>query len=144
MKTLILSLGTLLLSCTTPEIAKKVKTEEHSYTFSTKEVEIANNLNNYRQSKGLNTLQLEQTASYFCQEHNNYMISLGQLSHEGFQSRAQRLGALHVAENLSKGWDNPIPAWENSSEHKANMEGNFTHFGIAEKGGYVTVLLIRR
>ena len=144
MKTILITLGVLLLSCTTPESAEKVKVENYNYTFSNKEVEIANNLNIYRQSKGLNTLQLEQTASYICQEHNNSMISLGYLTHERFQERSQKLGAIQVAENLSRGYDNPILAWENSAEHKSNMEGNFTHFGVAEKEGYVTLILIRR
>jgi uncharacterized protein YkwD len=143
MKKLVYILGVFLLSCSPPETIKEIVVT-YNYSFSEKEFEIASNLNAYRQSKGLTTLQLEQTASYICQEHNNYMISINELTHFGFQSRSQKLGAIQVAENLSRGYDNPIYAWENSLEHKQNMEGNFTHFGVAEKDGYVTVLLIRR
>ena len=113
-------------------------------THSQKEIEVFNNLNKYRQSLGLSTLQLDETVSYICMEHNVYMISVNKLTHEGFENRAKRIKAEKVSENLSRFYSNPVEAWRNSNLHRIAMEGNFNYCGIAEKDGYVTLILFRR
>ena len=142
MKTLILSLY-FFLACSTPE-CEEVIYEAHNYTHSQKEIEVFNNLNAYRQSLGLSTLQLDETVSYICMEHNNYMISINKLTHEGFENRAKRIKAEKVSENLSRFYSNPVEAWRNSEGHRIAMEGNFNYCGIAEKEGYTTLILFRR
>ena len=142
MKTLILSLY-FFLTCSTPE-CEEVIYETHNYTHSQKEMEVFNNLNAYRQSLGLSALQLDETVSYICMEHNNYMISVNKLTHDGFENRAKRIKAEKVSENLSRFYSNPIEAWRNSEGHRINMEGNFNYCGIAEKDGYVTLILFKR
>ena len=89
MKTLILTLYFFFV-CSTPE-CEEVIYETHNYTHSQKELEIFNNLNAYRQSLGLSTLQLDETVSFICMEHNVYMISVNKLTHEGFENRAKKL-----------------------------------------------------
>ena len=142
MKTLILTLY-FFFACSTPE-CEEVVYETHSYKHSQKEMEVFNNLNAYRQSLGLNTLQLDETVSFICMEHNVYMISINKLTHEGFENRAKRIKAEKVSENLSRFYSNPVEAWRNSEGHRIAMEGNFNYCGIAEKDGYVTLILFRR
>ena len=142
MKTLILALY-FFFACSTPE-CEEVIYETHNYTHSEKELEVFNNLNAYRQSLGLSTLQLDETVSYICMEHNVYMISINKLTHEGFENRAKRIKAEKVSENLSRFYSNPIEAWRNSEGHRINMEDNFNYCGIAEKDGYVTLILFRK
>ena len=142
MKTLILSLY-FFFACSTSE-CKEVIYETYCYTHSQKEIEVFNNLNKYRQSLGLSTLQLDETVSYICMEHTIYMISVNKLTHEGFENRAKRIKAEKVSENLSRFNSNPIEAWRNSEGHRINMEDNFNYCGIAEKDGYVTLILFKR
>ena len=59
MKTLILSLYFLFA----PK-CEEVSYETHTYKHSQKEIEVFNNLNSYRKSLGLSTLQLDETVSY--------------------------------------------------------------------------------
>ena len=142
MKTLILTLYFFFV-CSAPE-CEEVIYETYCYTHSQKEMEVFNNLNAYRQSLGLSTLQLDETVSYICMEHNVYMISINKLTHEGFENRAKRIKAEKVSENLSRFNSNPIEAWRNSEGHRINMEDNFNYCGIAEKDGYVTLILFKR
>ena len=142
MKTLILSLY-FFFACSTPE-CEEVIYETHCYTHSEKEIEVFNNLNVYRQSLGLSLLQLDETVSFICMEHTIYMISVNKLTHECFENRAKRIKAEKVSENLSRFYSNPIEAWRNSEAHRINMEDNFNYCGIAEKDGYVTLILFKR
>ncbi|TBX66972.1 CAP domain-containing protein, partial [Flavobacterium silvisoli] len=46
----------------------------------------------------------------------------------------QVLGAERVGENVAYNYstaESAFSAWMNSPTHKANIEGNFTHFGIS-------------
>lgn len=142
MKTLTLLIY-FFFACSTPE-CEEVIYETYNYTHSQKEIEIFNNLNAYRQILGLSALQLDETVSFICMEHNNYMISVNKLTHDGFENRAKRIKADKVSENLSRFFSNPVEAWRNSEGHRINMEGNFNYCGIAEKDGYITLILFRR
>lgn len=140
-KTLIIL--SILFSCFPPEEEIKYITEIHTYEHSVKEIEIGENLNRYRNSKNLPSLVLNENISYICNEHNLYMISVNKLTHEGFQERQNKLGVSVMGENLARNVDNPIVSWENSAPHKANMESDYTRYGIAEKDGYITLIMIR-
>ena len=66
------------------------------------------------------------------------MIDNKSINHDYFQQRADNLievlGATRVAENIAYNYQAPesaISAWLNSPGHKANIEGDFTHFGIS-------------
>jgi uncharacterized protein YkwD len=46
----------------------------------------------------------------------------------------QVLGAKSVSENIAYNYNSPqaaLDAWLKSPSHKANIEGNFTHFGLS-------------
>jgi uncharacterized protein YkwD len=111
-----------------------------SYTYSDEEVQAMALINKYRVSVGLSELKQINHISYKSEEHDHYMIANNVVNHDDFVSRSQNiidvLGAKTVGENIAYNYNTPeaaIAAWLKSSSHKENIEGNFTHFGIAIK-----------
>ncbi len=109
-----------------------------TYNYNDSELKIITLVNNYRQSIGLNTLEVINHISYKSQEHNIYMIDNKVVNHDYFQQRADNLievlGATKVAENIAYNYQTPesaMSAWLNSPDHKANIEGDFTHIGVS-------------
>lgn len=109
-----------------------------TYDYSTEEIDLANKINDYRVSVGLNTLERINHISYKSAEHNQYMIDNNVVNHDYFDSRAnnimQVLGAVKVGENIAYNFSTPnaaINAWKNSPGHKANLDGDYTHFGVS-------------
>ena len=109
-----------------------------SYNYNDSELRLVTLINNYRQSIGLNTLEVINHISYKSQEHNIYMIDSKVVNHDYFQQRANNLievlGATRVAENIAYNYQTPesaMSAWLNSPDHKTNIEGDFTHLGIS-------------
>lgn len=109
-----------------------------AYNYNDTESRLITLINNYRQSIGLNTLEVINHISYKSEEHNLYMIENKVVNHDYFQQRSdnfkQVLGAERVGENVAYNYntaESAFSAWMNSPTHKANIEGNFTHFGIS-------------
>ena len=109
-----------------------------TYNYNDSELKVITLVNNYRQSIGLNTLEIINHISYKSQEHNIYMIDNNLITHDYFQQRANNLvavlGAKRVSENIAYNYQTPesaMSAWLNSPGHKDNIEGDFTHFGIS-------------
>ncbi len=109
---------------------------------SINETDIANDililLNEHRLFIGKSTLTVNCVATQLAIEHNEYMIEQNQISHDGFserfQSLQQEVNARSAGENVASGYTSAqsvMTAWLNSEGHKANIEGNFTHIGIA-------------
>jgi uncharacterized protein YkwD len=108
------------------------------YDYSADELELLDVINEYRESIGLNSLQPVEYVSYKSEEHNEYMISKNEINHDFFHERAENimavLGASKVNENVAYNYSSAssvLHAWLNSPGHKANIEGNFTHFGAS-------------
>ncbi|MFV5696555.1 CAP domain-containing protein [Flavobacterium sp. LB3P122] len=115
------------------------------YSYSTSEIEAMNLINNYRVSVGLNPLEKINYISYKSEEHDNYMITNNVVNHNDFVARSENiikvLGAKTVSENIAYNYNTPqaaLNAWLASPGHKENIEGNFTHFGIAIRENPVT------
>ena len=111
-----------------------------SYSYNSIELETMDLINAHRVSKGLNPLQKINHMSYKSEEHDNYMIANNVVNHNDFSARSenimQTLGATSVSENIAYNYNTPqavLNAWLASPGHKENIEGNFTHFGIAIK-----------
>ena len=146
MKTIMLML--FLLSYSAEEVKIEENLNDYSYTQSEKEYQILDDINQYREERGLNSLGMVEYLSYKCFEHNKTMITLNQISHSGFQYRAKEIKAkmntLKVGECVSKGFDNPVPHWIASDGHRAILEtAEFTRIGISFKEDYCTIILIK-
>jgi len=147
MKTLIYILAALfLVSCENTQLAEEQYVSLYSgpweyWPIETVDVLLADQIhffiNDHRESKGLNSLAKGSSlSSALASRHCNYMIYSGQLSHDGFDERAEtlaNLGAQAVGENVAFGYEDAhevVNAWFNSQEHRDTMEGNYTHVGI--------------
>jgi uncharacterized protein YkwD len=104
------------------------------------ETELLNVVNDHRIALGQSALEFSEVAYEYANEHNDYMISLGDINHHNFSSRASKIssqiGAEFVAENVAKDYENAAEAfqgWLNSSSHKKTMEGEFTHTAVSVK-----------
>ncbi len=109
-----------------------------NYDYNAEELDLANRINDYRESIGKNRLELINHISYKSLEHNEYMIENNVVNHDYFDSRAnnimQVLGAVRVGENIAYNFSTPnsaLNAWKNSPGHKENLDGDYTHFGIS-------------
>ena len=110
------------------------------YSYDSSELEAMNLINTYRVSVGLNELQQINHISYKSEEHDHYMIRNNVVNHNDFVARSENLisvlGAKRVGENIAYNYNTPqsvVKAWLNSPTHKENIEGDYTHFGIAIK-----------
>ena len=117
------------------EIASKVVVE-----LSAQEEALFDMVNDYRISQGLNTLEFDAVSYEFALEHNEYMISKGELSHDHFDTRASKVSkataANYVAENVAKDYqliDDALRGWLDSPSHRNTIEGDFTHSTISIK-----------
>ena len=129
------SLESSEVATSSPNLQKVV-----NYSYNSIEVKTMELINAHRVSKGLNPLQNINHMSYKSEEHNNYMIANNVVNHNGFSARSENimltLGATSVSENIAYNYNTPeavLNAWLASPGHKENIEGNFTHFGIAIK-----------
>ena len=127
-----------------------------NYLHSTFEVELLDLVNQDRVNKGLYALTVINEISYLASTHVDYMIANGVASHDNFAQRANTLknalSAINVSENVADGFNTPVSvlaAWNASPSHKANLEGNHSHYGLAVKADsngkkYYTLLFIRK
>ena len=109
-----------------------------TYDYNETEAKLVTLINDYRVSQGLNPLQVINHISYKSQEHNEYMIDKNVVNHDYFEQRSNNiihvLGAERVGENIAYNYvtaESAMQAWLNSPGHKANLLGDYTHFGIS-------------
>lgn len=130
------------VSCSKEEVAQDPTTvtaqPTAKFNYTSEEEEVLKLVNDYRKSKGLNVLEKVDYISSVSEGHVNYMISIGKVSHDYFQDRYQalvsNLGAKNASENIAYNYASAksvFNAWLTSDGHRANIEGKFTHFGIA-------------
>tara|TARA_R110002073_G_scaffold335987_1_gene529753 strand:+ start:20478 stop:20963 length:486 start_codon:yes stop_codon:yes gene_type:complete len=118
--------------------------------------EILKLVNSHRKSVGKSSLARNDFADQLATDHTNYMISKNQISHDNFNQRFQELqqnvNAKSAGENVASGYptaESVMDGWINSSGHKANIEGDFTHIGItaiknSQGSYYYTQLFFRK
>ncbi|CAM4245400.1 CAP domain-containing protein [Flavobacterium terrigena] len=156
----ILCFSVTLMSCSSEDTSEVETTKPsivlNTYTQSDFELELLDLINQDRVSKGLSALTILSQISYVASTHDDYMISKGVISHDNFEERAESLeaglGAVTASENVASGFNTPsgvLAAWNASPAHRANLEGNHTHFGLAVKADatgkkYYTLLFIRK
>ncbi|WP_163396627.1 CAP domain-containing protein [Flavobacterium limi] len=110
------------------------------YNYNVSEIEVLQLINEYRVSIGLNSLVTVNHISFKSEEHDNYMITNKVVNHNNFVARSENiiavLGAKKVGENVAYNYqtaEGVLKAWLDSPTHKQNIEGDYTHFGIAVK-----------
>jgi len=104
------------------------------------ENELLSVVNDHRLSLGYTELEFSAVAYEYANDHNDYMISKGNINHDNFSARASNIAtaveAEFVAENVAKDYRTATEAfngWLNSSAHKKTMEGDFTHSAVSVK-----------
>lgn len=122
-----------------------IETLVTNYSYNDSELLALKLINEYRVSVGLNALERVNHISSKCEEHNVYMIENNVVNHNDFVERSQNitsvLGAKKVGENVAYNYKTPeaaLRAWLESPGHKANIEGDYTHFGISVTTDTVT------
>ena len=135
-----LALAFIMISCSSDDSEATSADNRliENYSYDNDEIQLADMINDYRESIGLNRLETVNHVSYKSEEHNEYMIVNNVVNHDFFQQRSQNiidvLGAVKVTENVAYNYMTPqgaLNAWLGSAGHKANIEGDFTHFGIS-------------
>lgn len=113
-----------------------VEAEEDAVTTS----ETLELINNHRSELGLAALLENKVITKEASDHNDYMIYRDEVSHDYFYERESHLkntiSAVEVAENVAYAYNSAeavMNAWLKSEEHKGNIEGSFSHFGISVK-----------
>jgi uncharacterized protein YkwD len=125
--------------------------------YSPIESEIVSLVNAHRTSLGLNALSTLNIVSGVADGHTDYMIEVGQVSHDNFAQRAQTLmneaAAKSVGENVAYGYstaEGVVKGWLNSDGHRKIIENpDYTHFGIsmetsADNRNYFTNIFIKK
>ena len=134
-------IGLLLMNACSEEDLLIV-TEENSIVQSPIEASIVDDIfnlvNDHRKRMEMPSLKRSDIADNLAKEHSIYMIDQNEISHDGFNSRFQELqqnaNASSAGENVASGYQNAesvMQAWLASSGHKANIEGDYTHIGLA-------------
>ena len=82
-----------LTSCSSDSESTTSTSDEtvKSYTHSTLELELLDEVNAYRVSVGLNPLEIIEHISYKSSEHNAYMLANQTVTHAGFDDRKSNL-----------------------------------------------------
>lgn len=132
-----------IVSCTAEEDIAKTEIAESQpivldYEYSALELETINLINDYRNSIGLNSLEIINHLSHKSEQHDNYMIANNVVNHNDFEARSSNImkafGAKNVTENIAYNFNSAkgaFDAWIKSEGHRQNIEGDFTHFGIS-------------
>ncbi len=127
-----------------------------NFAYSEIESEILTAVNNYRKSKGLSELQRVDDITVQAEDHTFYMVEKNVVNHDNFILRynalVQEIGAKSVSENIAYGYgtaEGVVQAWIDSEGHKKNIEGDFSHFGIAVERdangkNYFTNIFVKR
>ena len=104
------------------------------------ESELLELVNSHRTSLGYSPLSFSQLAYEYANEHTDYMVSTGTISHYNFSARASSIAkaadAQAVAENLAKDYpsaEKALEGWLASDSHRKTMEGEFSHTAISVK-----------
>jgi len=116
----------ILTSCS-PEVDETTNISEEDFLVE----------NVHRTSIGLPALIEHATTETVALSHSNYMAIKNTPSHDNFYQRSdflQQEGAQRVSENVAYGYqtaEGALQGWLDNPDHKAALEGNFTHTGIA-------------
>lgn len=124
--------------------------------YTSIELDVLELVNAYRAQNGLSQLASLDESSRQAASHNVHMVEKDEVCHDGFAYRYDALvkseHAIAVSENVAFGYstaESVVNAWIKSDDHRQNMLGNHTHFGISVKEGkdgrlYFTNIFVRK
>ncbi len=132
----------LFASCSTDEVSEIDSTSNLENELSIENIDTFSNevlllVNAHRATLELPPLKQHNAAKLEAMDHTAYMIQRNRISHDNFFDRSEYLkanGAQVVSENVAFGFRTAaevLQGWLDSPEHKAEIEGNFTHSGIS-------------
>lgn len=128
------------LSSCTKELAETTSIIPEAENVEAVEQELLTIVNDHRVTLGQSRLEFSSVAYEYANQHNEYMISTGNLNHDNFSSRASKISsqtnAEFVAENIARDYSTAAEAfqgWFNSSSHRKTMEGDFTNTAVSVK-----------
>lgn len=142
----------------TPAATRTATYREKFISTSTMSVDIINNVNAYRQSKGLPPMRLLSLAASLASGHSQNMAAKKtSFGHAGFNQRAVSIanelhGTSSTGENIAYGKmtaKEVLDAWLKSPVHRANIEGpfNYTGAGVAKSSQgvvYYTQIFVKK
>lgn len=128
----------LAISCSKePAEAGPVPVAENVPSVESRLLEL---VNDHREALGYSALTFSQVAYSFANEHTDYMVASGTISHYNFSARASSIAeavdAKAVAENVAKDYpsaEKALEGWLASESHRKTMEGDFSHTAISVK-----------
>lgn len=127
----------LAFSCSNDGNDESVQ-DENTATEVDMAEEILNIVNTHRQNIGQAPLVSNDLATQLAVEHTEYMISINDINHDNFDQRANKLSdaenATSMGENVAVRYSTAtavVQGWLDSDGHRKNIEGNYTHTGIA-------------
>jgi uncharacterized protein YkwD len=104
------------------------------------ESEVLALVNDHRVGRGLPPLEFSAVAYHYANEHNDYMIATGTLSHHNFTARATGIAseadAKAVSENVARDYPTAalaLEGWLASESHRKTMEGDYSHSAVSVK-----------
>ncbi len=106
------------------------------------EQELLHIVNEHRESMGAQPLEFSALAYDYANQHTDYMVSKGTISHDNFSARASKIAAetnaKEIAENVAMDYPSAVEAlqgWLQSSNHRTTMEADYTFTAISVKKG---------
>lgn len=130
----------LLFMACSKDSDETVESGSSSANIPELEAQLLGIVNGHRLSNGLDTLSFNAVAYQYANEHTDYMIAKGELSHANFNSRASKIAdetkAVNVQENVARNYEtaqSALEGWLASEPHKNTLEGDFTHTAISIK-----------
>jgi uncharacterized protein YkwD len=116
----------ILITCIAPENPLFISPPLLSYTYSTDETNFIDSINTYRIEIGIQPLKEYSTLSVLAYNHNQYMISSGDIGHTEFPNRLKyirdTLGFTGMGENVGYGYSGVpsfINAFKKSESHNS-------------------------
>ena len=135
---LIVFLCGTMIACEKEELNSETPIDHIEMQYISFELEVANVVNEHRKELGLPTLKLLNIISKEAESHSIYMLEQESLNHDNLDIRVSNLinkaNALSVGENVAFGYSTPqaaLNAWIASAGHKANLEGDYSHYGVS-------------
>ena len=141
---LALAMGMLGCSATSPQeevdeyVGAVLNNEKRAIDPVAMEDRVLELENQHRTALGLKPLEEFPAVYKYAREHNEYMISKNEMSHDNFESRAEKVAqesqADMVAENVALDFYSAelvLKKWLESSSHRKSLEGKFTHTSLS-------------